>query len=92
MAREKEYLVEIVIRKENGRTIKPHIAYRRDRFKPWTVDIDWTEMSPAYSDIGHAQAFLRRRFGIKDGVEVKEFNYISKSVFFDCLRVLPCDR
>lgn len=92
MAREKEYLVEVVIKAENGRTIEPHIAYRRDRYKPWTVDIERTEMSPAYRDIGHAQAFLRRHYGIKNNPDATEFHYAGKSIFFDRLGVLPCDR
>ena len=49
-------------------------------------------MSPAYRDIGHAQAFLRRHYGIKNNPDATEFHYAGKSIFFDRLGVLLCDR
>ncbi len=87
MAREKEYLYRIDVQAPNGRIISPHIAYRKDRFKPWTVDIDWTEMSPAYQDIGHAQAYLRKHYGWRANPHGKGFYYASKSTLFAMLNV-----
>ncbi len=92
MAREKEYLYQIDIQAANGMIIKPHIAYRPDRLKPWTVDIDWIEISPTYRDIGHAQAFLRKHFRPKDNPSVKAVHYIGESNLFEQLHVMPCDR
>ena len=88
MAREKEYLYEIETLAPNGRTIKPHIAYRPDRYTPWTVDIDWNEISPMYRDIGHAQAFLRKHYGSQGTA----MHYVQKSILLGRLHVLPCDR
>lgn len=92
MAREKEYLYAIETKAKNGRTIMPRIAYRPDRTRPWTVDIDWTEMSPTYRDIGHAQAFLRRHYGSENNPNFLAARLIPKSALFSQLQVLPCDQ
>ena len=92
MKREKEYLYKIEFRAENGRTIAAHIAYRPDRYRPWTVDIDWTEMSPTYQTIGAAQAYLRKHYASKNNPNCAAMHYMQKSLLFDTLQVKPCDR